>query len=89
MTDLLGGFGGVGDGAVWNVQAYPPFGAWSFLERLFPNMPTDGRTLDVVWFRHAGEVGAWLTAVPVVLIVMSGVLAASAITALWGDDRRS
>ncbi len=89
VTDLLGGFGGVGDGAVWNVQAYPPFGAWSFLERLFPNMPTDGRTLDVVWFRHAGEVGAWLTAVPVVLIVMSGVLAASAITALWGDDRRS
>ena len=40
LTDILGGYGQLGDGNVWQLAAYPPYGAWQFLEHWRPVSPT-------------------------------------------------
>ena len=73
MIDILGGYGELGE-KVWPIAAYPPYGAWQFLQRLRPQSPEDVHTLDILWFRLAPATGNWSLLVPVVLVMTAAVL---------------
>jgi hypothetical protein len=76
LTDIMGGYGQLGDGNVWQLAAYPPLGAWQFLEHWIAQTPQDPSALDVLWFRMAPSTGNWSLLVPVLLLVMAAVLLA-------------
>ena len=74
VTDILGGFGDLGDGNVWRLAAYPPYGAWQFLDRIFAESFQDARAVDILWFRLAHLTDGWSLCVPLALLGMSSVL---------------
>ena len=74
VTDILGGFGNLGDGNVWRLAAYPPYGAWQFLDRIFAESFQDAGAVDIVWFRLVHLTGGWSLCVPLVLLGVSIVL---------------
>ena len=74
MTDILAGYGDLGDGNPWQLSAYPPYGAWQFLERIRPESPSDARAVDIIWFRLAEDTGGWSLLVPTVLLGCAAVL---------------
>ncbi len=76
-TDLLAGYGPTyaSTGANWRLDAYPPIGAWRFVNEIFPQAGGGGSPVDIVWFRAVRVVGG-LALVPFVVL-----LAGSA--ALW------
>jgi hypothetical protein len=84
-TDILAGYGPA-YADTWpnfRLDAYPPIGAWRFLQQI---LPTKGgpAPLDIVWFRATGVVG-WISLIPfVVLIAGSAVLWISAARAVLG-----
>jgi hypothetical protein len=73
MIDILGGYGELGE-KVWPIAAFPPYGAWQFLQRLRPQSPEDVHTLDILWFRLAPATGNWSLLVPIVLVATAAVL---------------
>src|SRR5207245_11539308 len=64
-TDLLGGYGYAyaGTAANWQLDAYPPVGAWRFLHHLFPANSLDSEALDIIWFRATRFIG-WVAIIP-------------------------
>jgi len=58
-TDLLAGYGHayVTAASNWQLDAYPPLGAWRFLHRVFPAANGAGG-VDIVWFRATRVAGA-------------------------------
>jgi hypothetical protein len=74
LTDIFGGYGQLGDGNVWQLAAYPPIGAWPFLEHLRAKSPQDPSSLDVFWFRIAYTTGNWSLLIPIVLLAIAGIL---------------
>jgi hypothetical protein len=55
VTDLLGGYGGTYDGTAqsFRLAAYPPIGAWPFLQHLRAFNLVDPHGVDTIWFRLA------------------------------------
>lgn len=74
LTDIFGGYGQLGDGNVWQLDAYPPFGGWQFLEHWRAESPHDPSGLDVLWFRIAHTTGNWSLLIPLVLLAVAGIL---------------
>ena len=74
VTDILGGYGNLADGNVWQLTAYPPYGAWQFLERIRAESPHDAGAVDILWFRLAHLTGSWSLLIPIVLVAISAVL---------------
>ena len=57
-TDLLAGYGQTyaTPDSNWRLDAYPPIGAWRFLQRVFPSS-TGAGGVDIVWFRATRVAG--------------------------------
>jgi hypothetical protein len=64
----------VSDGKVWQLAAYPPFGARQFLTHLRPETPLDAHAVDVLWVRLAASTGNWSLLVPVALLAAAAML---------------
>jgi Dolichyl-phosphate-mannose-protein mannosyltransferase len=58
-TDLLGGYGVAyaEPAANWRLDAYPPIGAWQFVNHIVPRSTTDSAAFDNVWFRATVRLG--------------------------------
>jgi len=76
-TDLLAGYGQtyITTAANWRLDAYPPIGAWRFVQQIFPTGDVAGSPIDIVWFRATRVVGY-------VSLIPFAVLAAASV-ALW------
>lgn len=76
-TDLLAGYGAVyaENAPNWQLDAYPPIGAWRFLHHILPTSGLDGSSIDIVWFRATRVVGK------IALLPFAVLLAAAA--AFW------
>ncbi|MBM63148.1 MAG: hypothetical protein CL484_09395 [Acidobacteria bacterium] len=74
VTDILGGFGNLGDGNVWQLAAYPLYGAWQFLERVFAESFQDAGAVDILWFRMVHRTGWMSLLIPVALLAISSML---------------
>jgi hypothetical protein len=86
LTDILGGYGGLlSDGKVWQLAAYPPYGAWQFLTHLRPETPLDSHAVDVLWVRLAASTGNWSLLVPVALLAAAAVLVVRSRRLLHGE----
>ena len=70
LTDLAAGYGETYNGTAENFRwdAYPPVGAWQFLQRPFAASSLDRAAIDIVWFRLARETG-YLSLLPMVLLL--------------------
>lgn len=87
-TDILGGYGeATGSGEVWQLTAYPPYGAWHFLQRVRAQVPEDAGAVDILWFRLAHTTGNWSLLVPVVLLAIAAVLVAHSLRLQVDGDR--
>lgn len=77
VTDLLGGHVQRSDAnpTAWTWMAWPPYGAWSYLQRVFPVVGHDVGAVDVLWFRLAPATGYLSLAVPAVLLAVAAALA--------------
>ena len=69
-TDILAGYGpAYADGAAnWRLDAFPPIGAWRFLQHVFPSHGIDSSAVDIVWFR-ATLVAGKVALIPFVLLL--------------------
>jgi hypothetical protein len=80
LTDLLGGYGGSYNGteASFRPDAYPPIGAWRYLQHWRALAPTDTGAADILWLRIARDTGN-LSLLPLALLLLAaavlGVLA--------------
>jgi hypothetical protein len=70
LTDLLGGYGELGEN-VWALAAYPPYGAWQFVQRLRGESLEDMHSVDIVWFRLAHLTGNWSLLPPVLFLAVA------------------
>lgn len=89
VTDLLGGYGGAYDGseASFRLDAYPPLGAWRYLQHWRAFNPTDMGAADILWLRVAREAGN-VSLLPMALLVLAAaVLGLLAVAALRRDTR--
>ena len=87
LTDILGGYADLSDDTnIWRFDAYPPVGAWQFLERVRPDSLTDAGAVDILWFRLAEQTGNWSLLAPIVLLVIAAVLIACSRRALIAED---
>jgi hypothetical protein len=80
-TDLLAGYGQTyaTTAANWRLDAYPPIGAWRFVNEIFPTAGAGGSPIDIVWFRATRVVGK-VSLIPfLVLLAASGVLWTAAV----------
>lgn len=86
VTDLLGGYGLLADGpeGSWRIDAFPPYGAWQFLERWSPRAEIDWGSVDNLWVRLTRTHGDLVLLVPALLLGTAAVLAGRA----WQLARR-
>ena len=88
ITDVMGGYGNAtGEGKDWLLTAYPPIGAWQFVDRWFATGLDDAHAVDILWFRLARATGYWSVAVPLVLLAISIVLGARGMRLLLRERR--
>jgi hypothetical protein len=59
VTDLLGGYAGAYNGTweSFDWRAYPPIGAWQYLQHWRAVSPTDSNAVDIIWLRAARTTG--------------------------------
>lgn len=81
LTNLFGGYAGAYDGTAgsFRVQAYPPLGAWTFLQHWQARAPTDAGAADILWLRVAQTTNNLSLVPPALLLVLGGFLALRAI----------
>ncbi len=89
VTDPLGGFARFTDGKPlsWTLSAFPPWGAWRFLQKPFPNTPIDTDVVDILWFRLAPATGYWSLLVPVLLVGAAAALAVRCAREMREEER--
>jgi hypothetical protein len=77
ITDLLGGYGGTyaGTRASFSPHAYPPIGAWAFFHHWRARSVLDANGADILWLRMARTTHNLSLLVPVVLLLLSLILA--------------
>ena len=75
-TDLLAGYGQTyaDTASNWRLDAYPPIGAWRFVNEIFPSAGVGGSPVDIVWFRAVRVVGK-VALVPFVVLVAASIAA--------------
>jgi hypothetical protein len=84
LTNLLGGYAGTYDGTAgsFRVRAYPPLGAWAFVQRWRASGLADANAVDILWLRTARASGN-ASLIPGILLLAAS--AAFARRALRGD----
>jgi hypothetical protein len=89
VTDLLGGYGGAYDGteASFRLDAYPPLGAWRYLQHWRAFSPTDMGAADILWLRVARETENVSLLLMALLVLAAAVLWVQAVAALRRDTR--
>lgn len=77
VTDMLSGHVQRTDAvpAAWTLVDWPPYGAWLYLQRVFPVVDHDVGAVDILWFRLAPATGYWSLLVPVVLLAVAAAFA--------------
>lgn len=90
LTDMLEGFARMTDAAptAWTLDAFPPYGAWRFLKRPFPDTAIDNDVVDILWFRLAPVTGYWSLLVPIVLLAFAVLLAVWSARELLAEERK-
>jgi hypothetical protein len=87
LTDILAGYpDATGEGRDWVLAAYPPAGAWRFIDRILAVAPDDVHAIDVLWLRLAHSTGNWSLVVPMVLIAAAVTLAVKGVRLLATDS---
>lgn len=91
VTDIQAGYGEMADGAAksWQLEAYPPIGAWQFLKRGIGATATDGTAVDILWVRMMRTQGPWPLLVPVVLLGLAGFVARRSLRQLEHEEREA
>ncbi|TME05139.1 MAG: hypothetical protein E6I69_10445 [Chloroflexi bacterium] len=85
-TDVLAGYGAAyaDPASNWRLDAYPPIGAWRFVNHIMPRSGSDSAGFDNVWFRASVRLGR-ATLIPFVILLAAALaLARQALVA----DRR-
>jgi len=87
LTDLAGGYAQAYDDTapsfLWS--AYPPIGAWPYLDHLTATSSLDRHGIDIVWFRLAQQTGN-LSLLPMLgLLALAALLATYVVRSQWGQ----
>jgi hypothetical protein len=89
VTDLGAGYGAMADktSGSWRLAAYPPLGAWAFLQHWLGSGIADTTSANILWLRLTRSIGRRLLLIPTALTLCSAGLGWLALRQARGTRR--